>query len=237
MYYSKKLSLLFIGSPKSGCFSVQKHLMKIDADGQTGSLAMDHKKITSKDMHFGVVGHARAWELKSAIGEEVYNQLQVLGFVRHPFDKLISSYSFNKKGKLLSSLHMKGEKKMLTRKIKGLLSSLAPKILPIGVWALLFPMKTSYEYFFDRKGNRIVKYLGRTDHLNEDLFAILKNIGITSNLNIPHINQSQHKARDQYFKNPWIEKTLAKKYSRDIELYDLAEKEMQEIHKKLNVNN
>jgi|AntRauTorckE5430_2_1112549.scaffolds.fasta_scaffold02667_3 hypothetical protein len=237
MYYSKKLSLLFIGSPKSGTRSVEKYLMKIDSAGENHSVTLDHKKITSKDMHFGVVGHARAWELKRAIGEDVYNQLQVLGLVRHPFDKLISSYFFNKKVNLLSALSMKGEKRMLTRKIKGLLSSLAPKILPIGIWALLFPMKTSYDYFFDRKGNRIVKYLGRTDHLNEDLFAILRNIGITSNLNIPHINQSQHKARDQYFKNPWIEKTLAKKYSRDIELYDLAEKEMQEIHKKLNVNN
>jgi hypothetical protein len=44
MYYSKKLSLLFIGSPKSETRSVEKHLMKIDADGQTVSLAMGHKK-------------------------------------------------------------------------------------------------------------------------------------------------------------------------------------------------
>ena len=81
MYYSKKLSLLFIGSPKSGTRSVEKYLMKIDSAGENHSVTLDHKKITSKDMHFGVVGHARAWELKSAIGEEVYNQLQVLGFV------------------------------------------------------------------------------------------------------------------------------------------------------------
>jgi hypothetical protein len=230
MYYSKKLSLLFIGSPKSGCFSVQKHLMKLDENGQTGKLSMDHKEITSKDMYYGVVGHSRAWELKEAMGENAYNQLHVIGFVRHPFDKIISSYFFNKKIKLSDTLKIKGEKRILIRKIKGVLSCIAPKILPIGIWALIFPMKTNYEYFFDKKGNRIVKYLGRTDCLNEDLLVILNNINIISVNDIPHINQSKHKTRDQYFKNAWIKKKLSKKYSQDLNLYHLIQKEMLEIH-------
>jgi hypothetical protein len=91
-------------------------------------------------------------------------------------------------------------------------------------------MKTNYEYFFDKKGNRIVKYLGRTDCLNEDLLVILNNINIISENDIPHINQSKHKTRDQYFKNAWIKKKLSKKYSQDLNLYHLIQKEMLEIH-------
>jgi hypothetical protein len=226
MYYSKKLSLLFIASPKSGSTSVEKYLMEVDSSGENHSVTLDLKKITAKDVYYGIVGHARAWELKEAMGEDIYNQLQIFGFVRHPFDKLVSSYFFNKKLKLLSTFNKTGDNKLLLRKLKGLLTLLAPKLLPIDIWVLLFPMKTSHDYFFDKKGNRIVQYLGRTDHLNEDLFSILKNIGITSTLNIPHINQSQHKTRDQYFKNRWIKNYLLKKYAKDIELYKIAEEEM-----------
>jgi hypothetical protein len=105
MYYSKKLSLLFIASPKSGSTSVEKYLMEVDSSGENHSVTLDLKKITAKDVYYGIGGHARAWELKEAMGEDIYNQLQIFGFVRHPFDKLVSSYFFNKKLKLLSTFN------------------------------------------------------------------------------------------------------------------------------------
>lgn len=232
MYYSKNLSLLFIASPKSGTKSVHKYLLKIDPDGERHSITLDNKKLTSQDMFYGVVGHARAWELKKALGDH-YNKLNVFGFVRHPFDKLISSYFFNKSIKLTTAFKIKGKKKLFLRKLRAFLSFLAPKILPIDIWALLFPMKTSRDYFFDQHGNRIVQYLGRTDHLNEDLVVILKEIGITHNANIPHINKSKHKSRSHYFNNRWIKQYLNKKYSKDLELYRTVEKEMRELHQKM----
>jgi hypothetical protein len=87
-------------------------------------------------------------------------------------------------------------------------------------------MKTSHNYYFDKDNNRIVRYLGRTDFLSHDLQLILKAMGIEFDFNIPHINQSQHKTRDQYFKNRWIKNYLLKKYAKDIELYKIAEEEM-----------
>ena len=62
MYFSKKLSLLYIACPKTGSRSIESHLMKIDANGEKHGITLKNKKITSKDMHYGVVGHARAWE-------------------------------------------------------------------------------------------------------------------------------------------------------------------------------
>lgn len=232
MYFSKKLSLLFVACPKTGSSSVEAYLMKIDPSGEMFSLTLNDKKITSKDMHYGVVGHAYAWELKQALGDEIYNSLHVIGMVRHPYDKLISSYYFAKSQSILKVLKWRGEKNLLKRKIKGLISHTAPKILPISLWVLLYPMKTSYQYFFDKKSNRIVKYLGRTDNLNEDLRVILKTIGINQNLEIPHQNKSNHKSRDHYFKNGWIKNHLLKKYAKDIELYKIADNEMKELHKK-----
>lgn len=233
MFYSKKYNLLFIASPKSGSSSVENFFKKLDPDGENHGLTMSNKKITSKDMHYGIVGHARAWELKQAVGDEFYDKLRVIGMVRHPFDKLISSYYFSKKQNIFKAFKIKGQKKLISRKIKGFLSFLAPKLLPLNIWVLIFPMKTSHEYFFDKKGQRIVSYLGRTDYLSEDLKLILNKLQISTSIKIPHINKTNHKSREDYFKNKWVRNKLYKKYKKDIELYHQAKQEMKQLKKEL----
>lgn len=239
MFYSKTHKLLFIASPKSGSTSVEKLLLSIDQNGERSSMTFDDKKYTGKDTYSGRFGHARALEIYDAIGSEKYENLHVFGFVRHPFDKLISSYHFNNKIDLfgpfrtLGKIEIKGKKRLLTRVISGFISRLATRILPLSIWVLIFPMKTSYEYFHDRNGNRIVEYLGRTDSLNDDLKIILNDIGIDVTDRIPHVNRSEHKDWSYYLKFQSIRKYLEKKYKKDIELYESVEKEMALLQKKV----
>jgi hypothetical protein len=94
MYFSKKLSLLFIACPKTGSTSIESYLTDLEPNGHKFKIILDDREITSKEMHYGAIGHAHAWEFKKALGEEMYNQLHIFGMVRHPFDKLISSYFF-----------------------------------------------------------------------------------------------------------------------------------------------
>jgi hypothetical protein len=229
MYFSNKLSLLFIACPKTGSTSIESYLMDLEPSGHKFKIILDDREITSKDMHYGVIGHAHAWEYKKALGREKYNQLHTFGIVRHPFDKLISSYFYSKSKPIAYAFKNKGEKHLLKRKLKTLLSFIAPRILPISIWALLFPMKTSYDYFHDKKGNRIVNYLGRTDYIDYDLDLILKEIGIETNLKIPHINKSKHKNQNHYFNNKWIRKYLSAKYAKDIYLYQSVEQEINDL--------
>jgi hypothetical protein len=232
MYFSNKLSLLFVACPKTGSTSIESYLMDIDPEGQKFRIHINDLKISAEDVYSGVIGHARAWELKEALGDDIYNKLDVFGMVRHPFDKLISSYFYSKSKKISEAFKFKGKKNIFKRKLTGVLTFLAPKILPISIWAILFPMKTSRAYFFDKNGKRIVTYLGRTDKLSQDVNLILKQFGVETNSKMPHINQSRHQHRDYYFKDNFIGKYLLKKYQEDILLYQLVEKEMNELKMK-----
>lgn len=233
MFYSKTHNLLYIASPKSGSTSVEKYMLTIDETGETHSMTINGKKYKGDDVHFGIMGHARAWEICEAIGSDEYEKLQVFGFVRHPFDKLISSYHFNKSISPVDALKIKGNRRLLRRQINGFISRVSTQILPFSIWALIFPLKTSYEYFHDKSGNRIVEYLGRTDSLNDDLKIILNDIGIDAADKIPHVNRSEHKDWSHYLKFRPIRKYLEKKYKKDILLYETVAEEMALLQEKV----
>lgn len=232
MFYSKKHNLLFIASPKSGTVSVQNVLRSIDPNGEERIITLPDRVITSKDMKYGVMGHARAYEIEAVLGKEAFSLFNTIGFVRHPLEKLISSYYFGKKIRLSNAFTTKGEKRKLIRTARSFISSLMPKILPLEIYVVIYPMKTSFEYFHDRNGERIVKYLGRTDHLSDDLLLILNYLGINYDGKIPHSNKTQHRTWREHVRWKPIRSYLVKKYQRDIELYREIERSMKGLEER-----
>lgn len=218
MFYSKKLNILFIASPKTGSTSVELFLSQIDPNGEKHRITLESKTIGSQDVSGGVVGHATAGELKNALGESLYNRLNTFGFVRHPFDKLVSSYFFNKRGSLYKSFQIKGKNKRIIRMVRMFFTFLLPKILPFQIWALFFPMKTNRKYFVNKEGEIIVDYIGRTEYLNEDLTFICGLCGIdTTNVKVPHVNKSMHQDWEKYFQNEFFKRIISYRFKDDLE--------------------
>lgn len=232
MFYSTKYNLLFIASPKTGTVSVHEALEKLDPEGERRKIALGDREVTALDMHYGVIGHARAWELKQAIGAPAYDKMETIAFIRDPYAKLVSSYFFNRSGVLSKAFEIKGGKRRTIRMVNRFLTMFIPKILPFQLWALLYPMKTNLDYVADRKGNRIVKHLGRTEFLDQDFQVILETLGIDQKgIEIQRRNTSSHGQFENYFNNTFFKKIIDRRYRADIELYQSVTQELNQLLK------
>jgi len=221
MFFSNTFNLLFIASPKTGTVSIHEALENLDQKGERRKIKIGNKEITSKDLDQGIIGHARARELKKALGDDNYNKLHTIAFVRNPYSKLVSSYFFLKSGSLITALYKKGSKHKIKRALNSFLSALFAKILPFKIWALLYPYRSNISYLTDYDGNLIVKHIGRTEYLAEDFHSIMKSLNIdTKGIHVGKKNTSNHKTYENYFKSVWFKKKMYKKMKLDIDLYN-----------------
>ncbi|MCB0409460.1 MAG: sulfotransferase family 2 domain-containing protein, partial [Flavobacteriales bacterium] len=115
MFYSQKLKILIIGIPKTGSTTVENALIKFEPDGERHTITINDRLFTSDDFHQGILGHARAFEIKDVLGPDIYNSLYTIAFIRHPFSRLVSAYYFNKRNSLFEFLKIKSGKKSLFR--------------------------------------------------------------------------------------------------------------------------
>jgi hypothetical protein len=221
MFYSKKFNLLFIASPKTGTVSVHEALQKLDNSGSRRVIEIGKKVITGKDLNQGIIGHARAREIKEALGEKSYSSLNTMAFVRNPYSKLVSSYFFNRQNKLYQSFTIKGKKNRFKRRLRYFLSTLSAKLLPFKLWALVYPYRSNLSYLTDYDGSLIVKYIGRTEFLDKDFHFLLAQMDIDSkHIVIGKKNTSSHDLEESYFQERWFRNIITKKMKADINLYE-----------------
>jgi len=224
VFYSERLNLLFIASPKTGCTSVESYLLNLDPDGERFKITLEDRVIDSSCVKSDSLGHATARELREALGAKHYDAMHTFGFVRHPIEKLVSAYFFTRKGSLLGAFQIRTAKSKWRLVAKRIIGITAARILPFWFWALLFPMKKCSDYFLDSSGNIIVDFLGATDRLDADLTGILSGLGVAiRDLRVPHVNQSSHKKAHEYLvQDGFLHRCLQKRYADDLRLFALA---------------
>ena len=224
MFYSKQLNLLFVAAPKTGSMSVQSYLSKLDPNGERFRITLEDRIIDSSHVGSASLGHSTAMEFRQALGAEYYDSTRTFGFVRHPIEKLVSTYNFLRQYSLIATLKMSAPKSKWLLVTRQLISIISAKVLPFTIWAFLFPMKKCSHYFLDSSGRVMVDYLGATDRLEVDLVAILEKFGISvGDQIVPHVNKSSYKRDYKYVKSGGLlEKYLANRYRADLSLYELV---------------
>lgn len=207
MIISKVHKYIFIAVNKTGTTSVEKFLLEND------KTASSNVEIDGEEYNFSP--HITAGEIRKKLGVH-YEDFRVIGFVRNPYSRVVSSYFFYKKG---GKDAWKGRHH--ERPLKQKLKIEFTQRIPFKLWALLYPYRSNRLYFVDEDGENIVDFIGLFENLASDLEKFLIQGGLHFDFSkFPHTNISSHNKEMTYFNNPLFKRLINLKLKRDLDFYD-----------------
>ena len=207
MIISEQNKYIYLACPKTGTVSTEKFLLEQDPSAFRNKIIIAEKLLTFR-------GHETAKNIKDKLQND-FNKYKVIGFVRDPYSRLVSSYFFYKK---------KGKSVSINTRKRGLMHNLrylSAKILPFSIWALVYPYKSNKEFFVDDKNETIVQHIGLFESLNKDFEQILRNLDLNFDIaKIKKLNKSNHALVNTFFKNRFFKKLINLKVREDLEFYN-----------------
>ena len=189
---------IFIHIPKAGGISIIKSLYGNRAGG---------------------IGHRTYKHFMFVYGEENFNNYFKFTFVRNPYDRLYSAYTFLKKGgmnevdKRFNNEILSNYKTFEELVMKGLKDE---NILNLDLWTHFYPQ---YQFIYSPELELMVDFVGRFENLNEDYEKIREKIGTGEPLK--HLNKTKDKKENDYREvyTPDMAEKVAEVYKKDIELF------------------
>ena len=137
---------------------------------------------------------------------KVYDDFFKFTFVRNPWDRIVSLYSYHKQRNFdyydFDSISFRNyvKKYLFTQKTQT----------PLNV-------NPCMDWITDENGNLIIDFIGRFENLQKDFDKICKHIGMNQQ-QLPHKNKSKHKHYTEYYDEETKE-IVAEKYAKDIEYF------------------
>ncbi len=129
----------------------------------------------------GVHMHAPAIEIKEFMGAKRYNQYFKFAFVRNPFDRMVSLYTYMKQKKAHIG-HKTVREMSFTEFVK---------------WELAKKPSCQWKFITDPEtGEILVNYIGYFESLNEDIDFIKNKLNIRDKSGLMHLNPSKKKNKD-----------------------------------------
>ncbi|GFE71475.1 hypothetical protein CFPU101_40850 [Chroococcus sp. FPU101] len=159
-------------------------------------------------------GHINVSNARYIFGERNFRSFFKFCFVRNPWDRLVSSYHYLRKGGVRKSISPWIREKILaydnfSEFVKvGLIST---DVLNEQHF------RPQYKFVCDKHDVLKVDFIGRFETLEPDFYKIIQELGIKSHL--PHHNPSSREDFRQYYDDEMIE-IVAKLYERDIQLFN-----------------
>lgn len=219
MIISEKHKYIYLACPKTGTTSIEQFLLEQDPTASQNKIIIDGKSLKFK-------GHGSAKSIQEELQDD-FNNYQVLGFVRHPYSRIVSSYFFYKNGKPMtkgSLWNYRGNLSAFMKALANLFKVYLSRIISFQLWAIIFPYKSNKEFFLDEKNEIIVQHIGLFERLNEDLEQILRNLDLNFDISkLKKINKSKHEVISTYYKNKFFTKLINLKVREDLRFYKSLE--------------
>ncbi|HAD96301.1 MAG TPA: sulfotransferase [Cryomorphaceae bacterium] len=203
MIISHTHKFIFFAIPKTGTHAIRnalnKHLGKNDWEQVD---LFRHSRIPIPEFEALEHGHITASEIKSHLGEEVWNTYFKFSVVRNPFDRFIS-YAFFKKGN--TPLFQKHTQEILKLMFQN----------PNTKADLLFQPQLGF--IADTEKNIMMDYVGRFENLQASYNAICERIGIAPEP-LEKLNSSAHKDYRYYYDEDLV-KLVGEYYQDDLSAF------------------
>jgi hypothetical protein len=210
---SDKYKYIFIHIPKAAGQSIERFFLQ--AEGLTWESRASLLLRPNHDRNQGppYLAHLTAEEYTRLgyINAEKFSTYYKFAFVRNPWARMVSEYSYRKK-----------QWKFLFCTFEEFLTTRLPTSkdddygrTPDDLYRHILPQAA---FVYDEKNNLLADFIGRVENIQDDFKKIAKHIQL-SDYALQHINQTTHRAYKDYY-NPRTKNIVADLYKRDIELFE-----------------
>lgn len=194
---SHKKKFIFIHVPKTGGNSINLAL------GDYCDSDFSFRRVTTKDIEtYGLdvsltneaTGHLLPSEVMKVVGPDKWKEYFKFGFVRNPFERLVSDFFYLKK-KAEEGVG-KEETFYFTKRIKEI-----SDIVNFREYVLLLQKKININasrWLCNEEGNTLVDFVGRFERLQDDFDLVCKKIGL-ENRKLPLSNSTCHEHYSKYY--------------------------------------
>src|SRR5690606_16538535 len=149
----------------------------------------------------GFPPHVTARVVKQCLPARLYQSAFKFAFVRNPWDRLVSRYTYL----LRQESHHSHE---FVKRMKGFEEYLD--------WEIRRGKMSQADYVTDGRGELIVDFIGHYERLNDDFEKICAHLGIQASL--PRVNVSKHQDYRSYY-TARTRDAVAKHFRKDLELF------------------
>ena len=191
---------IFIHIPKTGGTSIRYALTSAGAE-----LDIDGKLTESSRTVW--LHHLPAMQLRPLVDNKIWQSYFKFGFVRNPWERLVSFYHFHKSRLTLPSV----------RRSRPDLASRFDNVNSFEEWLLNGIVAQPCAFFLcDTDGEQIVDFVGRFESLDEDFSRVCTHLGIRAEL--PHLKRSDHGDYRQYYSRR-LANRVAEHFKADIDRF------------------
>lgn len=200
MIISHEYKFVFIATPKTGTTSIHKALQEFVSDG--AGIVLDKTKDGK---------HQTALDIRAQMGTGLWEEYFSFGFVRNPFDWILSWYNFRSRPELGDPNHpnhdrwtgnMSFEDFVINDIVRG---------------------RSPGDYLTDENGEVMVDFVGRYEQLDRDFDEICRRIGLPK-ISLPSLNISKKRMNPDKLFTPAAWAAAEERFRHDLELFGYTRK-------------
>ena len=222
MLFSESRRFVFIAVPKTGSSTIQKRLLKIDPGIKRDAV------IDESGQWRRVSTHSTVMEIKGLMGTRA-KDYTFIAFFRKPHDVIRSKYYFYTKGRPAKSYD---QKKVAIKDdehdgiigLSTVIRVLFARMLPLSIWAVVYPFKTGARFIVDEEGEIAVDEIGDFARFSEETHRILSQFGYSdADLKLPLDNVSEYDKNSSPL--AFFDRIVSLKMPLDVEIYAAVERQ------------